>query len=115
MGRLANVYFRNRLAGVLEENEDHYCFTYDPDYLAGGTSLSFQLPLQEGAFLNDVLFPFFENLVSEGWLRKLQSQQQKIDENDRFGLLLANGNDLVGAVTIERKIDEQHNYDILQN
>ena len=45
--------------------------------------------------------PFFENLVSEGWLRKLQSQQQKIDENDRFGLLLANGGDLVGAVTVE--------------
>ena len=43
---------------------------------------------------------FFENLVSEGWLRKLQSQEQKIDENDRFGLLLMNGRDLVGAVTI---------------
>jgi serine/threonine-protein kinase HipA len=38
--------------------------------------------------------------VSEGWLRKLQSQEQKIDENDRFGLLLMNGRDLVGAVTI---------------
>ncbi len=47
--------------------------------------------------------PFFENLVSEGWLRKLQSQHQKIDERDRFTLLVENGKDLVGAVTVEPK------------
>jgi serine/threonine-protein kinase HipA len=40
-------------------------------------------------------------LVSEGWLQKLQSQQQNIDEHDRFGLLISNGKDLVGAVTVE--------------
>lgn len=104
MDRIANVYFDNRLAGTLTQIEDEYKFTYHTDYLAGGTPLSFNLPLQEDAFVSTQLFPFFENLVSEGWLRRLQSQQQKIDESDRFGLLLANGRDLIGAVHIDPAI-----------
>lgn len=51
-----------------------------------------------------------ENLVAEGWLKKIQSQAQKIDENDSFGLLLENGKDLTGAVTILKGSDE-----LLQN
>jgi len=104
MGRLANVYYRGRLAGVIENIDDKYIFTYDGEYLAGGVPLSFRLPLREEPFVSEELMPFFENLVSEGWLRKLQSQQQKIDEQDRFGLLLSNGKDLVGAVTVEPKV-----------
>ena len=103
MGRLANVYYQGRTAGVLENSNDEYIFTYNREYLAGGIPLSFRLPLREEPFTSDELMPFFENLVSEGWLRKLQSQQQKIDEQDRFGLLLSNGKDLVGAVTVEPK------------
>ena len=102
MDRLANVFFNGRLAGVLAQHEGRYFFTYDPEYLSGGTPLSFHLPLQEAAFESEDLFPFFENLASEGWLRSIQAKSQKIDENDRLGLLMENGNDLVGAVTIER-------------
>ena len=102
MDRLAKVYFEGRLAGELSQSVDGFRFRYDEDYLAGGTPLSFHLPLTEGAYVSRRLFPFFENLVSEGWLRKLQSRQQKIDESDRFGLLLLNGEDLVGAVTVVR-------------
>lgn len=103
MDRLANVYYQGLVAGVIENVNDQYIFTYEREYLAGGVPLSFQLPLREEPFISNELMPFFENLVSEGWLRKLQSQQQKIDEQDRFGLLLSNGKDLVGAVTVEPK------------
>lgn len=102
MGRLACVYFKRQLAGELSEEQGSYQFIYYAEYLAGGTPLSFHFPLQIEPFIHKHLFPFFENLVSEGWLRRLQSQQQKIDEKDRFGLLLENGNDLVGAITVER-------------
>lgn len=103
MDRIANVYYQGRIAGVLENLAEQYIFTYNREYLAGGVPLSFRLPLREEPFIRDDLMPFFENLVSEGWLRKLQSQQQKIDEQDRFGLLLSNGKDLVGAVTVVPK------------
>lgn len=101
MTRKARVYYEGRLAGTLRETPEGFQFIYDADYLAGGTPISFKLPLQQAPFDTDHLPGFFENLATEGWLRKLQSQEQKIDENDRFGLLLANGRDLVGAVTVE--------------
>ena len=100
MARIAQVFYNKRLAGILTETPEGFQFTYDTDYLAGGTPIAFMFPLQEATFNSKYLPGFFENLVSEGWLRKLQSQEQKIDENDRFGLLLMNGRDLVGAVTI---------------
>ena len=101
MGRIANVYYQGRLAGELQRSSKGYMFTYNESYLAGGAPISFLLPLQTAPHVSTELMPFFENLVSEGWLRRLQSQYQKIDERDRFTLLMANGKDLVGAVTVE--------------
>ena len=102
MGRVVNVYYQGRLAGELEEDDNHqFTFTYCESYMAGGVPISFLLPLQTEPYVSGELMPFFENLVSEGWLQKLQSRLQNIDEHDRFGLLIANGMDLVGAVTIE--------------
>lgn len=100
MNRAGNVYFNGRLAGRLAQTDAGFSFTYDPDYLAGGTPISFRIPLQPETFEYDQLPVFFAGLVSEGWMRRLQSKEQQIDENDAFGLLLANGEDLVGAVTI---------------
>ena len=101
MARVGRVYYQGRLAGLIEEAEEGYKFTYNKYYLAGGVPISFRLKLRQEPYVSEELPPFFENLVSEGWLRRLQSRQQNIDENDRFGLLLANGKDLVGAVTVE--------------
>ncbi|MGB1372328.1 MAG: HipA N-terminal domain-containing protein [Aequoribacter sp.] len=98
--RVAQVFYNRRRAGTLWETERGFHFQYDRDYLAGGPPISFTLPLREEAFDSHHLHGFFENLVAEGWLRKLQTQEQRIDESDRFGLLLANGRDLVGAVTV---------------
>lgn len=106
MGRVANVYYQGQLAGELKSNDNEYTFTYSENYLAGGVPISYQLQLREKPYVSEELMPFFENLVSEGWLRKLQSQQQNIDEHDRFGLLISNGKDLVGAVTVEAKEPE---------
>ena len=98
--RQALVRYNGRLAGILIETTKGFEYQYDKDYLAGGIAISFNYPLQEEAFYYAELPSFFENLVSEGWMRKLQSQEQHIDVTDLFGLLLANGRDLIGAVTV---------------
>jgi serine/threonine-protein kinase HipA len=100
MSRKALVYYQNRLAGTITETAEGFQFAYDADYLAGGTPISFNLPLQEAEFYSTELPSFFENLTAEGWLQKLQCKLQHIDESDSFGLLLANGRDLIGAVTV---------------
>ncbi len=100
MGRIGKVYFNNELAGVLKQIGNEFSFTYELPYIATGTPLSFNLPLQEESFKSNSLFPFFENLTSEGWLKRIQCKTQKIDEDDKFGLILENGKDMIGAVTI---------------
>ncbi|WP_084063455.1 HipA N-terminal domain-containing protein [Marinobacter antarcticus] len=45
--------------------------------------------------------PYFSGLCSEGWLKRVQAFEQRIDPEDSFTLLINNGKDLAGAVTIE--------------
>ncbi|MEX1216477.1 HipA N-terminal domain-containing protein [Saccharospirillum sp.] len=99
--RQAMVYFHGRLAGMLrEEDNGQFTYAYDPRYLIDGEPIAFSIPLSADSYRWDELPPFFSGLVSEGWLRQLQAQYQHVDEQDSFGLLLANGRDLVGAVSV---------------
>ncbi len=102
MDRIGKVFFNKQLAGILKQTQAGYSFTYDRSYLAEGTPLSFNLPLQEHPFVSDELFSFFDNLAAEGWLKKIQTKTQKINKTDKFGLILENGKDLTGAVMILR-------------
>ncbi|WP_165857222.1 HipA N-terminal domain-containing protein [Marinobacter sp. JSM 1782161] len=99
----ANVYLYGELAGTLERTPaGEVIFQYNPDYLAmARPPLSMSLPLQEAPFVSSGLPGYFSGLVSEGWLKRVQSQQQHIDPDDQFALLVHNGQDLPGAVTIE--------------
>ena len=102
MDRVAKVFYNKQLAAILKKTENGFYFNYDSFYIKnGGLSLSFSLPLESSPIYSATLFAFFENLVSEGWLLNLQSRIQKIDKSDKFSLILENGKDLVGAVTIE--------------
>lgn len=102
--RVGLVWANGRLAGTLSEVSDglrfEYRFQYDPNYLQNGSPIGHHFPLQEQPFISDVLPPFFENLTSEGWIRRYQSAKARTDKQDSFGLLLANGRDLIGAVSV---------------
>lgn len=102
MPELALVKMHDRVAGVLMRDQGRYFFAYDEHYIAnGGQALSFSLPLRTEVFESSYLFAYFDGLVSEGWLRRVQSQFQKIDDQDHFALLVNNGLDLAGAVSVE--------------
>jgi serine/threonine-protein kinase HipA len=106
--RAAQVLYNGRLAGVLSKSAEIYRFIYDKNYLAtaGSRPVSLTLPLQEAPYENDVLFPAFVNMLSEGANKAMQNRLLKIDENDYFGLLLATaGNDNIGPLTI-KELDE---------
>ena len=105
--RIATVFVNSNRAGELVELTDgslsgreSYRFTYDEDYLIGGVPIGHHLPLRKETFNYDILPPFFTNLLSEGWLRKHQSEKARLDKNDEFGLLCANGKELIGAVSL---------------
>jgi serine/threonine-protein kinase HipA len=97
------IYYDNLFAGELRQEPGGRCvFAYDSTYLeAGHPSIAFTLPRQAAPHVCEQgLHPFFDNLIAEGWLRNAQARALKVDQDDRFALLLAFGHDCAGAVTV---------------
>lgn len=91
-----------KTAGWLTEDEEGYHFEYDPAYLALEAALpvSLTLPLREAPYVSNILFPFFDGLIPEGWLLDIASKNWKLHVRDRMGLLLACCKDCIGAVSV---------------
>ncbi len=102
MMRRAKIYLQEHLAGILEELESGYSFSYDQEYLMHdeAVAISLSLPLQPAPFEDKRLFPFFDGLIPEGWLLDIAEQTWKLDPRDRMGLLLACCRDCIGAVSV---------------
>ncbi len=106
----AKVFLNNALAGILTEDDLGYEFRYDADYLEsdGVVAVSLTLPLTDKPYRDNVLFPFFDGLIPEGWLLDIAEQSWKISARDRFSLLLACCKDCIGNISVipmERKED----------
>ena len=97
---------KDQRAGMLEETDAGYRFTYAEDYRKQSDALpvSLTLPLREQAYESPVLFPFFDGLIPEGWLLDIAMRNTDISMLDRFSLLLLCCKDCIGAVSVvERK------------
>ena len=103
MARSGKVFVRNKQAGIIYETDDGYEYVYDAAYLSDEAALpvSLTMPLSADVYKSNVLFPFFDGLIPEGWLLSVVERNWKIDGKDRFGLLLAVCRDCIGDVHIE--------------
>ena len=103
--RSAKVYYNGELAGVLtEESRNSYKFRYTDSWFNDHAKppVSLTLPKHRQEYGSEFLFPFFFNMLSEGFNRQLQSRMLRIDENDFFGLIMASAQyDTIGAITIK--------------
>lgn len=100
--RIAEVKYKNIVAGTLTEDEYGYHFQYDRQYLQShdAEAVSLTLPLNEQVYTSNVLFPFFDGLIPEGWLLDVAERNWKLNSRDRMGLLLACCKECIGAVSI---------------
>lgn len=100
--RKAEIKFNEHTAGFLTQDENGFHFIYEKSYLSSEHPLpvSLTLPLQEDAFDSEVLFPFFDGLIPEGWLLDIAEKNWKLNPRDRMGLLLACCKDCIGAVSV---------------
>ncbi len=100
--RSADIFVHDTKAGVLEETETGYQFQYAPDYLSRkhAEPVSLTLPLQETPYESQVLFPFFDGLIPEGWLLDVVEDTWKVNPKDRMGLLLVSCRDTIGHVSV---------------
>ena len=101
--RSGRVYIQGKFAGVISETDEGYTFGYEKAYLENpdAVAVSLLMPLTENLYMSTVLFPFFDGLIPEGWLLNMVSRNWKINQRDRFGLLLAACRDCIGDVCVE--------------
>ncbi len=100
--RKADIFVNETRAGILEETESGYKFQYDAKYLALGEvePVSLTLPPNEESYESQVLFPFFDGLIPEGWLLDVVEDTWKVNPKDRMGLLLVSCRDTIGNVSV---------------
>jgi serine/threonine-protein kinase HipA len=99
----AHIYYQNTFVGILKEEPGYrMSFIYDTSYLSSNNpAIAHTLPLQEAAFISSAgLHPFFDNLVSEGWMEEAQTRLLGQRQVTRFELLMAFGRDCAGAVSV---------------
>lgn len=103
--RKAYVYVRECLAGVLSETDDGYSFTYDHEYInmKDASQVSLTLPIQKEIYYSKTLFSFFDGIIPEGYLLNIVANNWKINQDDRFSLLLVACKDSIGNVSIREE------------
>lgn len=102
MTRQAIIFMHGHPAGILTEliYKKSYSFTYDENYR--GEAISLTMPVRQEPYIFDEFPPFFDGLLPEGTQLEGLLRLKKIDRDDLFSQLITVGEDLVGAVTIEK-------------
>ena len=98
----AKILVNNVFAGILTEDDMGYTFQYTPEYITSdkAEAVSLTLPLTAKPYKSNVLFPFFDGLIPEGWLLDIAEKSWKISARDRFSLLLACCKDCIGNISV---------------
>jgi serine/threonine-protein kinase HipA len=110
--RRGRVYYKDLLAGLITEtDEGEYVSRYNELYVKDHPQdfITFTMPVTNKPNTDKRLFPFFEGLIPEGWLLNIASENWKINQNDRMGLLLACCQNCIGAVSVKpiQEVDEE--------
>jgi len=102
--KTGEIRYQNQIAGYLKQTEEGYSFYYTTAYLMheNARPISLTLPLMAVEYKSNVLFPFFDGLIPEGWLLDIAAQNWKIDSRNRMELLLTCCSDCIGAVSVHR-------------
>jgi serine/threonine-protein kinase HipA len=91
------------MSGWLMQDDKGCHFEYAKVYLnqIDAKPVSLTLLLQEAIYTSNILFPFFDGLIPEGWLLDIADKNWKINPRAHMGLLLACCKDCIGAVSVE--------------
>lgn len=96
------VYKKDKMAGMIWEDEHGYSFQYHEDYLLNPIygAVSRTLPLRLEVFTSEHMLPFFDGLIPEGWLLQIAVENWKLNPRDRMSLLLTLCKDCIGDISI---------------
>ena len=104
--RKGKVFISDVYAGIIEETDEGYLFSYDVAYLKDNKApVSITMPLKDSPYFSKTLCPFFDGLIPEGWLLDVVAHNWKLNPSDRFGIMLAACKDPIGNVSISEVCD----------
>ena len=104
--RQAEVVYKKENAGVLKQLDNgSFVFRYHDVWFQAKDkpAISLTLPKTQQEYKSETLFPFFYNMLPEGYNKQTICFELRIDTNDYFGLLLTVAKqDTIGAVQIKK-------------
>ncbi len=97
-----DVYISDALCGHIVQDDEGFRFWYRKEWLDNPKSepVSLTLPLQEEEYRSNILFPFFDGLIPEGYLLEIAIRKFGLRSNDRMELLLKTCKDAIGNVGV---------------
>lgn len=103
MRREGKVFFQDKPAGTVWQDDAGYGFAYDEAWLANRAAqpVSLALPLRAEPYVSNTMIPFFDGLIPEGWLLEITAKSWKLDPSDRMAILLVACEDCIGAVSVK--------------
>lgn len=103
MTHLLDVYFGEKKAGVLSQDEaGALTYAYESDYLTGPAprAISFSMPLHDAPYGDRIVRPFFSGLLPDEGARQRLAGALGISAGNAFGLLEVIGGECAGALSL---------------
>lgn len=98
------VYIDELVCGYIVQNDDNYfIFEYTDEWINDekSKSVSLTLPKTKKRYESNILFPFFDGLIPEGYLLEVAIKKFNIHPNDRMALLLKTCANPIGNVSVK--------------
>ena len=107
--KIGYVYYDEIFAGkIIQDDNNEFVFEYDDKYFDDKNSkaISLTLPKNNKKYTSNILFPFFDGLIPEGYLLEVALKKFNIASNDRMALLLKTCKNPIGIVSVREEYHE---------
>lgn len=107
--KIGYVYYDNYFCGtIIQDDNNKFIFEYSDEWFndLNSKSISLTLPKSQKKYESNILFPFFDGLIPEGYLLEVALKKFNLSSNDRMSLLLKTCENPIGIISIKEKYNE---------
>lgn len=101
MNKILDVYLNEKLVGKFQQDlQGRFLFQYDEHYIADQNSyaISRSMPLSNEIYQDQIVRPFFNNILPEGNVRELIAKYLGVSPKNPYSLLRSIGGECAGAL-----------------